>query len=87
MTSLSALALAFLAGMFLPALRTPTRRAAVLAVLTAALLVTFTSCGGGGGGGGTTNPGTPVGSETVVVTFSGSGVTPAPSVSFTLTVQ
>jgi subtilase family serine protease len=85
--SLSALVIAFLAGMFLPALRTPTRRAAVLAVLTAALLVTFTSCGGGGGGGGTTNPGTPVGSETVVVTFSGSGVTPAPSVSFTLTVQ
>jgi Pro-kumamolisin, activation domain/Bacterial Ig-like domain (group 3) len=67
----------------------PRYRGAALALLLLGGIVTFASCGGGGGGGGggITNPGTPVGTSNVVLTFSGVGITPPPSVNVQLIVQ
>jgi hypothetical protein len=44
--------------------------------------------GGGGGGGGITNPGTPVGVDGgVVITFSGAGITPPPTINLSINVE
>jgi subtilase family serine protease len=86
--ALAAILSALLFSTYLPALKLARYRAAALAVLAVVLLLTFTSCGGGGGGGGgTTNPGTPAGTYTLIVTCSGTTVTPAPTTNVTLTVQ
>jgi hypothetical protein len=83
--ALAAILSALLFSTYLPALKLARYRAAALAVLAVVLLLTFTSCGGGGGG--TTNPGTPAGTYTLIVTCSGTTVTPAPTTNVTLTVQ
>jgi hypothetical protein len=60
-------------------------------ILAIAALTVIASCGGGGGGGGgggPTNPGTPVGvDQNVVITFSGAGVTPNPTLSLSINVE
>jgi len=59
-----------------------------LTVLAIVSLVAIGSCGGGGGGGGVHNPGTPVGLDPgVVINFNVAGVTPAPTVNISLSVQ
>ena len=67
------------------------RRKIAFAVLAFALIATFSSCGGGGGGNGCTgcvaNPGTPVGADSVTVTFSGAGVTPAPTLTISMNIN
>jgi hypothetical protein len=67
------------------------RWSTVLALLAIASAVAIGSCGGGsssgGGGGGPGNAGTPVGNSNVVLTFSGAGVTPAPTATVALSVQ
>ncbi len=67
------------------------RWSTVLALLAIAAAVAIGSCGGGsssgGGGGGAGNAGTPAGNSNVVLTFSGAGVTPAPTVTIALSVQ
>jgi Bacterial Ig-like domain (group 3) len=69
------------------------RWSTVLALLAIASAVAMGSCGGGssssggGGGGGGGNAGTPVGTSNVVLTFSGAGVTPAPTMNLTINVQ
>jgi hypothetical protein len=66
------------------------RWSTILALLALASAVVIGSCGGGGS---TTtpkppsNPGTPAGSSNVVITFSGAGVTPPPTVNLTINVQ
>jgi hypothetical protein len=66
----------------------------ILALLAIASAVAIGSCGGGSSsttgppGGGNVNPGTTVGvDQSVAITFSGAGVTPPPTVGFTITVQ
>lgn len=69
------------------------RLSTILAVLVIVSVVAIDSCGGSsstntgppGGGGG--NAGTPVGNANVVLTFSGAGVTPPPTVTIALGVQ
>jgi subtilase family serine protease len=58
-------------------------------ILAIAALTAIASCGGGGGGGsGPTNPGTPAGvDQNVVITFSGAGVTPSPTLNLSINVQ
>jgi len=71
------------------------RLSTILALLAIASAVAIGSCGGGsssggggGGGGGGGNAGTPVGSDpNVIITFSGAGVTPAPTMNLTINVQ
>jgi hypothetical protein len=81
------MALIALAAVQLPA----RRRKIAFAVLAFALIATFSSCGGGGGGNGCTgcvaNPGTPVGADSVTVTFSGAGVTPAPTLTISMNIN
>lgn len=60
------------------------------AILAIAALTAIASCGGGGGGGGgaPTNWGTPVGvDQNVVITFSGAGVAPNPTLNLSINVQ
>ena len=58
---------------------------AILAIASSAAIA---SCGGGGGGSGPTNPGTPVGvDQNVVITFSGAGVTPSPTLNLSINVE
>jgi hypothetical protein len=65
----------------------------VLTLFALSLVLVISSCGGssgGGGGGGVGggNPGTPVGADGgVMITFSGAGITPAPTLSLSITVQ
>ncbi|MFZ0521345.1 MAG: Ig-like domain repeat protein [Candidatus Acidiferrales bacterium] len=59
-------------------------------ILAIAALTAIASCGGGGGGGGggSTNRGTPVGlDQNVVITFSGAGVTPNPTLNLSINVE
>jgi pro-kumamolisin-like protein/Big-like domain-containing protein len=68
------------------------RLSTILALLALASVVAIGSCGGGGSstgppGGGGGNAGTPVGNANVVLTFSGAGVTPPPTVTIALGVQ
>ena len=57
------------------------------AVLAIASVAAIASCGGGGGSG-PTNPGTPVGvDQNVVITFSGAGVTPNPTLNLSINVE
>ena len=67
------------------------RWSTMLAVLALASVVVIGSCGGGHTTttppGPPANPGTPAGSSNVVVTFSGAGVTPPPTVNLTINVQ
>ncbi len=57
-------------------------------ILAIVSLAAIASCGGGGGGGGVTNPGTPVGVDSsIVITFSGAGVTPAPALNLAIDVE
>jgi Pro-kumamolisin, activation domain/Bacterial Ig-like domain (group 3) len=70
------------------------RLSTILALLALASVVAIGSCGGGGSSstgppaGGNGNPGTPQGTDAnVVVTFSGAGVTPPPTMNLTITVQ
>ncbi len=93
--SLAGLGVAGLALLFL--LRLPASRRSwqsLLGVLTLLLaLGSLAACGGGGGsggggGGGTSNPGTTAGTYTFTVTGTGNpAVTPAPSATFTVTVN
>jgi hypothetical protein len=86
------LCLAILFACFAPRQR---RLSTILALLAIASAVAIGSCGGGSGststgppGGGNVNPGTPVGvDQSVSITFSGAGVTPPPTVNFSITVQ
>jgi hypothetical protein len=59
------------------------------ALIAMASLLAIASCGDGGGGGTTPpgNPGTPVGLSNVLITFSGAGVTPAPTVNLSINVE
>lgn len=86
-----ALACAFLALIFSLLARTVGRRSwsMACAILAIAALTAIASCGGGGGGGsGPTNPGTPVGMDpNVVITFSGAGLTPSPTLNLSINVQ
>jgi hypothetical protein len=64
----------------------------ILALLAIASVVAMGSCGGGsngggGGGGGVGNAGTPAGNSNVVLTFSGAGVTPPPTITIVLGVK
>jgi Pro-kumamolisin, activation domain/Bacterial Ig-like domain (group 3) len=68
------------------------RWSTILALLAIASALAMGSCGGGsngggGGGGGAGNAGTPVGNSNVLLTFSGAGVTPPPTITITLGVQ
>ena len=67
------------------------RWSTILALLALASVVVIGSCGGGHTTttppGPPANPGTPAGSSNVVVTFSGAGVTPPPTVNLTINVQ
>jgi hypothetical protein len=65
-----------------------------LTLIAITMVLALTSCGGGtsggggGGGAGVGNPGTPVGVDAgVVITFSGAGITPAPTVTLSINVQ
>jgi hypothetical protein len=62
-----------------------------LTLFAITLVLAISSCGGGSGGGGGGvggNPGTPVGADGgVVITFSGAGVTPVPTLSLSITVD
>jgi subtilase family serine protease len=70
------------------------RLSTILALLALASVVAIGSCGGGGSSstgppaGGHGNPGTPQGTDAnVVITFSGAGVTPPPTMNLTITVE
>ena len=70
------------------------RQAERWSVACAILAIASSGCdrlmrgGGGGGGGGPTNPGTPVGvDQNVVITFSGAGVTPNPTLNLSINVE
>jgi len=62
-----------------------------LTLFALTVVLAISSCGGssgGGGGGGVTNPGTPVGVDNgVVITFSGAGITPPPTLNLSIDVD
>jgi hypothetical protein len=62
-----------------------------LTLFALTVVLAISSCGGssgGGGGGGVTNPGTPVGVDSgVVITFSGAGITPPPTLNLSINVE
>jgi hypothetical protein len=92
LASLGVAAFALLALLGIPAQRRSWRAMLGVLVLLAAL-GSLAACGGGGGGssgggGGTSNPGTTAGTYTFTVTGTGNpAVTPAPTTTFTLTVN
>jgi hypothetical protein len=92
LASLGAAAFALLALLGIPAQRR-WWRAMLGALVLLAALGSLSACGGGGGsggssGGGTTNPGTTAGTYTFTVTGTGNpAVTPAPTTTFTVTVN
>lgn len=91
--ALAGTGLVFVAGLGFLAAGNFSRRQlwnSALTLLAITLVLAISSCGGGsggGGGGGVTNPGTPVGVDGgVAITFSGAGVTPAPTLSLVVNV-
>ena len=94
--ALAGAALACIAGVgFLLAGNFSTRQRwnSALTLFALTLMLAISSCGGssgggGGGGGVVTNPGTPVGVDGgVVLTFSGAGITPAPTLNISINVE